>query len=412
MIVLNEKMADFIYKKLLEKIDIEKINALKDPEKIKQIKETVSRIIDHEGMIIGPKDAEVIIKSIYLDSFAYGPITELFKNEDISEILINDFNEIYIEEKGQLKKTNIRFRDCCHIKNIMDKILSPLGLRIDESCPMVDARLHDGSRINVVIKPISFNDIVVSIRRFKKKYTDISMLIESEMISPKMAEFLKECVLARLNIIVTGATSTGKTTFLNILSNLIPKNERVVSIEDTLELQLNIDHCVRLESRPSNIEGKGQINIRELVKNSLRMRPDRIVVGEIRGVEAVDVLSAMNTGHAGSMTTIHANSAKDMISRIETMLLMSGINLNPVSSQRIIASSIDLVVHLERLSEGKRIVSTISGLEGFSESDFENLKVKIDDIFTYDPSSKKPFIFSGHTPSFVKKFNKKSFEFN
>ena len=408
---MNEKIACFIYKRFLEKIDIDKIDALTEEEKMNRIRGTVFKIIDTEGLIVSAKDTEAITKNIYLDSFAFGPITHLFKNEDISEILINDFNEIYIEEDDRLEKTNISFRDCSHIKNIIDKILSPLGLRVDESCPMVDARLNDGSRINVVIKPVSFKNIVVSIRKFKKKYTDISMLIKSEMLSPKMAEFLKECVLARLNIIVSGATSSGKTTFLNILSNLIPKKERVVSIEDTLELNLNIHHCVRLESRPPNIEGKGQISIRELVRNSLRMRPDRLVVGEIRGIEAVDVLSAMNTGHSGSMTTVHANSAKDMVSRIETMLLMSGINLNPVSAQRIIASSIDLIVHLERLNNGKRIVSSISGLDGFSDLDPGHFKINIENIYTYDGFKNNRFIFTGKTPGFIKKFNKKDFDF-
>jgi pilus assembly protein CpaF len=410
VIILDEKTADLIYRKLLERIDIEKISALKEEEKVSIIKKTVSEIIDNEAMIVGPKDAELITDNIYLDSFAFGPITELFKNEDISEIMINDFDEIYIEDDGLLKKTNIRFRNCSHIKNIIDKILSPLGLRIDESCPMVDARLKDGSRINVVIKPIAFKNIVVSIRKFKKKYTEIRKLIDSETINFDMAEFLKACVLARLNIIVSGGTSTGKTTFLNILSNLIPKNERVISIEDTLELNLNIEHCVRLEARPSNVEGKGEINIRDIVRNSLRMRPDRIVVGEIRGIEAVDVLSAMNTGHAGSMTTVHANSAKDMLSRIETMLLMSGINLNPVSCQRIIASSIDLVVHLERLDDGKRIVSAISLLSG--SSDYNDFKINMDDIYKYDPSSKSRFIFNGHNLKFIQKFNKKILAFD
>jgi pilus assembly protein CpaF len=407
VIALNEHTADFIYRKLLEKIDTDKVKDLEENEKSAIVKEMVLEIIDCEKMIIGPKDAQALIENIYLDSFAFGPITDLLKNDDISEILINDFNEIYIEECGLIKKTRVCFRDCGHIKNIIDKILSPLGLRIDESCPMVDARLKDGSRINVVIKPVSFKNIVVSIRKFKKRYTDMDKLIESEMLDPNMAKFLSDCVLSKLNIIVTGATSTGKTTFLNVLSDIIPKNERVISIEDTLELNLHVKHCVRLEARPSNIEGKGEISIRDLVRNALRMRPDRIVVGEMRGTEAVDVLSAMNTGHAGSMTTVHANSPKDMISRIETMLLMSGIHLNPVSSQRIIASSIDLIVHLERLNEGKRIVSAISCLNGFLDA--KNLQVSIDDIYSYDASQENPFLFSGHIPDFAKKFRQKSF---
>jgi pilus assembly protein CpaF len=408
--ILSKRASDFIYKKLLENIDVEKLVSLKDDEKIVKIKKIINKIVEDEEVVIGPKDTEEIIRNIYLDSFGFGPITELINNEEISEILINDFDEIYIEKNGRLKETGLKFRDSSHIKNIIDKILSPLGLRIDESRPMVDARLSDGSRINVVIRPISTSDMVVSIRKFKKRFKDIYKLVDSGALSGKMAEFLKECVLAKLNIIISGGTSTGKTTFLNVLSNLIPHYERIITIEETLELCLNVRHCVKLEARPPNIEGKGEITIRDLVRNSLRMRPDRIIVGEIRGIEAVDVLSAMNTGHAGSMTTVHANSPRDMLSRVETMLLMAGINLTPFSAQRIIDSSIDIIIYLERLNSGKRIISAISHLERSKENKSGKPSTKIEDIFHFDRVG--TFNFNGKVPGFTKRFNNKNFAYN
>ncbi|MCE5329710.1 Flp pilus assembly complex ATPase component TadA, partial [bacterium] len=297
------------------------------------------------------------------------------------------------------------------VKNFIEKVLSPLGLRIDESCPMADARLKDGSRVNVVIRPIALNEIVVSIRKFKKKLKNIEDLIIEGTFNNAISDFIKLCVENKANIIISGATSTGKTTILNIISNFIPENERVITIEDTFEININLKNVVRLESRMPNIEGKGEVTIRDLVRNSLRMRPNRIIVGEIRGIEALDVLQAMNTGHNGSMTTIHANSPVDLISRLETMLIMSGLSLNPSSARRIISSSINIIIHLERLKNGKRIISKICEVINESNVVGEKSEIIIKDIFNYlwtDNQNGKTdlydhFEYSGHTPLFLKK---------
>jgi pilus assembly protein CpaF len=281
-----------------------------------------------------------------------------------------------------LKKTGILFRDQQHVRNVFEKIISSIGLRIDESCPMVDARLKDGSRLNMVISPASVKPIVVTIRKFKKNLLDMDDLVKAGTLTGEISEFLKECVKRRFNIIISGATSTGKTTFLNVLSNFIPTGERIITIEETQELNLSADNLVSLEGRPSNIEGRGEITLRGLVKNSLRMRPDRIMVGEIRGNEAIDVLSAMNTGHEGSMTTLHANSPFDLVSRLETLLLISALNLSPVSARRIIASAIDLIIHLEKKANGCRTLAQICSLSAPKNRLGSNIMLEVKDIFS------------------------------
>lgn len=279
---------------------------------------------------------------------------------EITEVMINDHDAVYIEKQGKIEKIQMKFRDSSHIRNLVDKILGPLGLRVDESHPMVDARLKDGSRINIVLSPVSLKDIVVTIRKFKEDIVDIERLISEGTMDRRIGDFLVKCVRNKANILVGGGTGTGKTTLLNILSGFLPENERIITIEETMELRFTHKNLVRMETRPPNMEGNGEISIRDLVRNSLRMRPDRIIVGEIRGVEAIDVLQAMNTGHSGSMTTIHANSPKDVITRLETMLLLSGNNLDPSTSQRIISTSIDLIIQLKKTDDGKRVLSKIS----------------------------------------------------
>src|SRR4030066_206094 len=343
-------------------------------------------------------------------------ISKKIKAEDLSK-----FDPIYIEENDAIRQTNVVFRDNSHIRNLVDKILSPLGLRLDESSPMVDARLKNGSRINVVLSPVTVNDIVVTIRKFKKNIMDMDSLEKTGTINKKIAEFIEICVKSRLNIIVSGATSTGKTTFLNVISNFILPDERIVTIEETLELNLNLPHIIKLESRPPNLEGKGEITIRDLVRNSLRMRPDRIIVGEIRGVEAIDVLQAMNTGHDGSMTTVHANSPVDMISRLETMLLISGVNLNPSSARRIISSSIDLIIHLERQSDGQRAVSCLSEIIAPKKSIGLNTILEIKDIYRYQDANSeirsttgesKAIVCTGYVPTFMDRIKSGGFDYN
>lgn len=399
-----------LYKKLAAKIDIYNLDCAEEKTKFRIIEKTLSEILDTEKILLSVKDFKSILNQIFEESFGYGPISGLMKNEEITEIMINNFDDIFIEKSGLIQKSNINFNSNIHIKNFIEKILSPLGLRIDESCPMADARLKDGSRVNVVIRPIALNEIVVSIRKFKKKLKDMEDLVMEGTLNYEVSDFIKLCVENRANIIISGATSTGKTTILNIISNFIPENERIITIEDTFEININHENVVRLESRLPNIEGSGEITIRDLVRNSLRMRPDRIIVGEVRGIEAIDVLQAMNTGHNGSMTTVHANSPLDLISRLETMLIMSGLNLNPSSARRIISSSINIIIHLERLKDGKRVISKICEAVNENKVIGEKSEIIIKDIFNYCRTLDKDknintancFKFSGHIPLFLK----------
>jgi len=400
-----------LYKKLAASIDIYNLESAGEKTKFRIVEKTLLEILETEKILLSPKDFKYILNQILEESFGYGPISELMENEEITEIMINNFDEIFIEKSGLIQKSNTNFNSNMHVKNFIEKILSPLGLRIDESCPMADARLKDGSRLNVVISPIALNEVAVSIRKFRKKLKDMEDLIKEGMLDYKVSCFIKSCVEEKANIVVSGATSTGKTTVLNIISNFIPENERIITIEDTFEININHENVVRLESRLPNIEGSGEITIRDLIRNSLRMRPDRIIVGEVRGIEAIDVMQAMNTGHNGSMTTVHANSPMDLISRLETMLIMSGLNLNPSSARRIIASSLNIIIHLERLKNGKRIISRISEVINENEVIGENSEILIKDILIYknikeeagalNPSS--CFKFSGYTPLFLKK---------
>ena len=407
----NIEIFETLYKKLAARIDIYNLESAGEKTKLKIIEKTLLEIIETEKILLSPKDFKYILNQILEESFGYGPISELMENEEITEIMINNFDEIFVEKSGLIQKSNANFNSNMHVKNFIEKILSPLGLRIDESCPMADARLKDGSRLNVVISPIALNDVAVSIRKFKKKLKDMEDLIKEGMMDYKVSCFIKSCVEKKANIVVSGATSTGKTTVLNIISNFIPENERIVTIEDTFEININHENSVRLESRLPNIEGRGEITIRDLVRNSLRMRPDRIIVGEVRGIEAIDVMQAMNTGHNGSMTTVHANSPVDLISRLETMLIMSGLNLNPSSARRIIASSLNIIIHLERLKNGRRIISRISEVVSENEVIGESLEILIKDILTYKGVSEEKralnpsscFKFSGYVPLFLKK---------
>jgi pilus assembly protein CpaF len=420
-------ISNYLSKKILKKIKAVDLSKLLPDARLKRIDKYLREIVEDEKIIISQKEICKLAREIYEDSFSFGPVSFLINDDRITEIMINNFDEVYIEEDDAIRKTEIIFRDNNHIRNLVDKILSPLGLRVDESSPMVDARLKNGSRINVVLNPITINDVVVTIRRFKKNIMDIESLKKEGTINKKVADFIKICVKSKLNIIVSGATSTGKTTFLNIISNFIQPDERIVTIEETLELNLNLPHVIKLESRPPNLEGKGEITIRDLVRNSLRMRPDRIVVGEIRGAEAVDVLQAMNTGHSGSMTTVHSNSPKDLVTRLETMILMSGLNSNPSTARRMIASSIDMIIHLGKLKNGRRILLRVSELLNKNEFIGNNTVLGVKDIFKYraedagindnennenNESCRGDIVYTGYTPTFMDKIKSRGLNFN
>lgn len=349
-----------------------------DPEAMKKfLLEEISD--DKYGVPRG--DREPLAQEMYNDILGYGPIQELVDSDDYSEIMVNGPNQIYVEHKGKLKLTDIKFRDEEHLMNTIDRIVSAVGRHIDEASPMVDARLPDGSRVNVIIPPLSLVGAVLTIRKFGKKPITAKQLVEWGSLSPKMLNFLEACVKGKLNIIVSGGTGSGKTTLLNVLSSYIPSDERIVTIEDSAEVQLHQDHVVTLESRPANIEGKGAITIRDLVVNALRMRPDRIIVGEVRSKETLDMLQAMNTGHDGSLTTTHANSPRDAVSRLETMVMMGGIELPSKAIRDQIASAIDLIVQQSRLRDGTRKVVSVTEVTGM-----EGNVVQMQDIFKYEHS--------------------------
>jgi pilus assembly protein CpaF len=333
------------------------------------------------------------------ETLGLGPIEPLMQDPSVSDILVNGPQHVYVERRGKLERTKVVFRDDAHLMQVIERIVSAVGRRIDESSPMVDARLADGSRVNAIIPPLALDGPVLSIRRFSADPFKMSDLIELGSVTPAIAEFLRAAVQARLNVLVSGGTGAGKTTLLNVLSNAIPSTERIVTIEDSAELQLQQEHVVRLETRPANIEGAGAVNQRELVRNALRMRPDRIVVGEVRGAEVLDMLQAMNTGHDGSLSTVHANSARDALSRIETMILMSGISL-PVRAMRdYIASALDMVVHIARLSDGTRKIVRVCEISGMEED-----VVTTQDIFTFDQQGIGPDgrVIGAHRPTGIR----------
>lgn len=324
-------------------------------------------------------DRERLVDELIAEILGLGPIEPLLKDSSISEIMINGAHNIYIERKGRLQKSEVQFRDDEHLMHIIDRIVTAVGRRVDESSPLCDARLEDGSRVNIIIPPLALKGPTVTIRKFSKDALTVEKLIEFGSLNEEVASFLEACVKGRMNIVVSGGTGSGKTTLLNILSAYIPETERIVTIEDSAELQLRQDHLVTLETRPANIEGEGEISMRDLVKNALRMRPDRIVVGEVRSGEALDMLQAMNTGHDGSLTTGHANSARDMLSRLETMVLMSGMDLPLRAIRNQVASAVDLIVQISRLRDGSRKVVSVTEVIGM-EGDI----ITMQDIFKFE----------------------------
>ena len=353
-----------LHKKILDRLDLEKLGRGASDAVRGEVLAIIRNAIASEAVPLSFTERERLSRDILDEIFGYGPLEVLLKDPTISDILVNRFNQVYVERAGKLDKTELTFKDDQHLMQIIDRIVAKVGRRVDESSPMVDARLPDGSRVNAIIPPLALDGPVLSIRRLgRERLTDRDLLANKSVTEP-MLELLRDMVRGRLNLIISGGTGTGKTTLLNVLSAFIPGNERVITIEDAAELQLKQEHVVRLETRPPNIEGKGSIRQRQLLINSLRMRPDRIIIGEVRGEEALDMLQAMNTGHDGSLTTVHANSPRDALSRVETMVSMANLNIPERAVRHQIASAIHAVVQMSRLSDGTRKITSISEITG------------------------------------------------
>ncbi|MGE5672769.1 MAG: CpaF family protein [Mycobacterium leprae] len=392
-----------VQQRLVQEIDAATLTNSREltEQQRQEIQQKISEALAQEENI-PPLEREAIAVDLYAEIIGYGPIQPLLDDPTVSEVMVNSPNQIYVERKGKLILTDVQFASDKQVLQVIDKIVAPLGRRIDESSPMVDARLPDGSRVNAIIPPLALKGPSITIRKFSRTPITIDNLVEWGTISREMALFLEACVQSRLNVVVSGGTGSGKTTTLNVLSSFIPDDERIVTIEDAAELQLRQEHVVSLETRPANIEGKGEISIRHLVKNALRMRPDRVVVGECRGGEALDMLQAMNTGHDGSLTTGHANSPRDMISRLETMVLMAGMELPLRAIREQIAAAVDLIVQVARMKDGSRKITQVTEVQGM-----EGDVVVLQDLFLFRQSGIGPdgkilgqFLATGIRPKF------------
>ena len=393
-----------VQNRLVNELD-PKLDLSNQVEVRRQIEELFGRIADEEGLALTRAERVRMLEQITDEILGLGPMEPLLRDETVTEVMVNGPQQVYIEREGKLELTNVTFQNDEHVMRIIQRIIAPIGRRVDESSPMVDARLADGSRVNAIIPPLSLVGPVITIRKFSATPFTVDDLIRFGTATPDMFEFLEACVKARLNIFVAGGTGSGKTTMLNILSSFIPDDERIVTIEDAAELQLRQEHVVTLEARPSNIEGKGAIPIRELVRNALRMRPDRIVVGECRSAEALDMLQAMNTGHDGSMSTGHANTPRDMLSRLETMVLMAGMDLPLRAIREQISSAVDLIVHQNRLKDGTRKIVNITEVQGM-----EGDVIVMQDVFVFEQTGVEDGKILGRLrptgirPQFVERF--------
>ncbi|MEO8286391.1 MAG: CpaF family protein [Chloroflexota bacterium] len=390
--------------KLIAELD-PKLDLTRTDEVRKQVEDIFSEILDQENIVLSRVDRARLFEAVAAEILGFGPIEPLLKDNSINEIMVNGPKMVYIERHGRLEKTNVTFQNDEHVMRVIDRIVAPLGRRIDESSPYVDARLPDGSRVNAIIPPLVINGPTITIRKFSKDPFMAEDLIRFGTLTPEMSTFLKACVEARLNIVVSGGTGSGKTTTLNVLSGWIPSDERIVTVENAAELQLRQEHVLTLESRPANIEGRGEVSIRDLVINCLRMRPDRIVVGEVRGGEALDMLQAMNTGHDGSLTTLHANTPRDALSRLETMVLMAGMDLPIKAIREQISSAVELIVQQTRFKDGSRKLSSVTEVQGM-----EGDVIVMQDVFVFEQTGieggkivgrMKP---TGIRPKFIEKF--------
>jgi pilus assembly protein CpaF len=373
-----EELKRHIHTKLVEKLDLSRVSDLAGDTLRREIRLVVERLCDTENPLLNRMERERLIDEVLDETFGFGPLEVLLKDPTISEIMVNGPHKVYCERRGKLEKTDVKFRDSDHLMQIIDRIVSKVGRRVDETSPLCDARLPDGSRVNAVIPPIALDGPTVSIRRFGANPLKLEDLLNYKAFTPEMAMLMEAAIKARLNILISGGTGSGKTTLLNTLSSFIPAEERLVTIEDAAELQLQQDHVVRLETRPPNIEGKGMITTRDLVRNALRMRPERIIVGECRGSEALDMLQAMNTGHDGSLTTLHANNPRDAQSRLETMIMMAGFELPIKAMRQQISSAIDLVIQVSRLPGGPRKITFITEVLNMEQD-----TIIMQDVFRY-----------------------------
>jgi pilus assembly protein CpaF len=368
-----------LHSKVLDDVDLENMTRVNEAVAREQVSQVLRDMVQRENLPLSMAEREQVVREIVNELFGLGPIQPLLDDHTISDILVNGSGQVYIERHGILEKTDIRFNDDQHLMRIIDRIVSRVGRRVDESSPMVDARLPDGSRVNAIIPPLALDGPTLSIRRFGRDPLTAADLLTNDSLTEPMLDLLKACVQGKLNVLISGGTGAGKTTLLNVLSAFIPAQERVITIEDAAELQLKQEHVVRLETRPANIEGKGAVKQRQLVINSLRMRPDRIIVGEVRGEEALDMLQAMNTGHEGSMTTIHSNSPRDALNRLETMVAMANLNLPERAIRTQIASAINVVIQEARLSDGTRKVVSVSEITGM-----EGPVITLQDLFVFE----------------------------
>jgi pilus assembly protein CpaF len=401
-----------LHRDMLAKIDLEKLRTLQDLRARQQILAVIQELMTRLDTPLSMVEKDRLCREVLDEVFGLGPLEPLLQDPGINDILVNTHKAVYVERAGLLEKTEVTFKDQAHLMHIIDKIVSAVGRRVDESSPMVDARLADGSRVNVIIPPLAVDGPIVSIRRFGQTPLTGQDLLTNVTMTPQMLQLLEGAIKARLNIVVSGGTGAGKTTLLNVLSSFIPDNERIVTIEDSAELQLKQQHTVRLECRPVNVEGKGGVRQRELVINSLRMRPDRIIVGEVRGEEALDMLQAMNTGHDGSITTVHANSPRDAISRMETMSMMANLNLPEKAIRHQIASAIAIIVQISRMSDGTRRLTHFSEITGMAED-----VISLQDIFVFERRGLGPdgkvqgrFHSTGLLPKFLEKLQSAGIE--
>jgi pilus assembly protein CpaF len=403
---VQQQIKTSVHKELIKRVDLDKLAGMQETLAAQQqLFLVIQQIIGEQGVPLSASERDHLAQEVVDEVFGLGPLEPLLKDDSINDILVNTYNSIYVERRGVLEKTALTFQDNRHLLHIIDKIVSAVGRRVDESSPMVDARLPDGSRVNAIIPPLAVDGPILSIRRFARIPLEVEDLLRNQMLTPPMMELLRGAVKARLNIVVSGGTGAGKTTLLNVLSGFISDRERIITIEDSAELQMKQDHVVRLETKPPNVEGKGGVKQRELVINALRMRPDRVVIGEVRGAEALDMLQAMNTGHDGSLTTVHANTPRDALARLETMAMMSEVRIAEKAVRSQIASAVHMIVQVSRMSDGTRRITHITELTGaFSDV------ISMQDIFLFEKKGIGPngkvkgrFISTGIVPKCVEK---------
>ena len=373
-----QDLKDRLHQRVIEMLDLNVLSTMSQDAVQAQLTKLIEQLLQQESVLLNQRERTQVTQDILHEVLGLGPLEPLLADQTVNDILVNGYKQVFVERSGRLELTPIRFKDDAHLKKIIEKIVSRVGRRIDESSPMVDARLADGSRVNAIIPPLAIDGPSLSIRKFSKDPLQLYHLVEKQSLTPEIGELLKAIVEARLNVLISGGTGSGKTTLLNVMSGFIPNNERIVTIEDAAELQLRQDHVVRLETRPANIEGKGEVAQRELLKNALRMRPDRIILGEVRGAESLDMLQAMNTGHDGSLTTVHANSCRDALTRIETLVSMAGFNLAAKALRHYVSSALDVIIQIARMSDGTRKLISLQEVVGM-EGDL----ITLQELFTF-----------------------------